>query len=389
MRLYNYSLSITHEITKLIKKSPQREARFLHLKETLCPGTPAVRILCPTRWTIQAESLQSVIDNYTALLETWQESLQATKDTEMRACIIGVSSQMNSFSFFFGVMLGQLLFSHSDNLSRTLQKRDISAAALAAQGATSMTLTTLEKIRNDTSFHLFWLKTTKIANELGVEEPQPPHQCKTSSRFETGNAPPEFPSTAEDHYRRIYFEVLDLVLQCIKDRFDQPGYQVYCKLECLLLKAAQNTDYSDELSFVLEQYSSDFKSDLLKAHLEIFVLNFALPDVDRMSVTLRDVITYAKILTEMQKDLISEVCKLLKLILVMPATNAVSEQSFSALQRIKTFLQTTMTQCRVNNLMILNIHKDQCEELDLVDVANTFVAGSEHRLSLFGKFMQE
>ena len=47
-----------------------------------------------------------------------------------------------------------------------------------------------------------------------------------------------------------------------------------------------------------------------------------------------------------------------------------------------------MTQCRVNNL-VLNIHKDQCEELDLVDFANTFVAGSEHRLSLFGKFMQE
>jgi len=48
-----------------------------------------------------------------------------------------------------------------------------------------------------------------------------------------------------------------------------------------------------------------------------------------------------------------------------------------------------MTQCRVNNLMVLNIHKYQCEKLDLVDVANTFVAGSEHRLSLFGKFMQE
>ena len=118
----NNALSIMHEITKLIKKSPQREACFLHLNETLCPGTPAICVLCPTRWTIQAESLQSVIDNYTALLETWQESLQATKDTEMRACIIGVSSQMNSFSFFFGVMLGQLLFSHSDNLSRTLQK---------------------------------------------------------------------------------------------------------------------------------------------------------------------------------------------------------------------------------------------------------------------------
>ena len=143
----NNALSITHEITKLIKKSPQREARFLHLKETLAPSTPGVRVLCPTRWTIRAESLQSVIDNYTALLETWQESLGATKDTEMRARIIGVSSQMNTFSFFVGVMLGQLLFSHSDKLSRTLQKRDISAAR--AQGVASMTLKTLEKVHKE------------------------------------------------------------------------------------------------------------------------------------------------------------------------------------------------------------------------------------------------
>ena len=63
-------------------------------------------MLCLTRWTIRAEPLQSAIDNYTALLETWQESLGVTKDTEMRAHIIGVSSQMNTFSFFFGVSLG-------------------------------------------------------------------------------------------------------------------------------------------------------------------------------------------------------------------------------------------------------------------------------------------
>ena len=108
----------------------------------------------------------------------------------MRARIIGVSSQMSTFSFLFGVMLGQLLFSHSDNLNRTLQKPDISAAG--AQGVVSMTLKTLEKIRNDASFHLFWLKVLKIANKLGIEEPQPSHRHKTPRTFETGNAPPEF-----------------------------------------------------------------------------------------------------------------------------------------------------------------------------------------------------
>ena len=35
---------------------------------------------------------------------------------------------------------------------------------------------------------------------------------------------------------------------------------------------------------------------------------------------------------------------LVKLILVMPATNALSERSYSALRRIKNYLRSTMTQ---------------------------------------------
>ena len=35
---------------------------------------------------------------------------------------------MMKFDFFFGAMLGQTVLSHSDNLSRTLQKGDISAS---------------------------------------------------------------------------------------------------------------------------------------------------------------------------------------------------------------------------------------------------------------------
>ena len=61
----------------------------------------------------------------------------------------------------------------------------------------------------------------------------------------------------------------------------------------------------------------------------------------------------------------------------------------SVQKRIKKRSSVHPASNKVNNLMVLNIHKDQCEELDLVDVANTFVAGSEHRLSLFGKFMLE
>ena len=65
------------------------------------------------------------------------------------------------------------------------------------------------------------------------------------------------------------------------------------------------------------------------------------------------IITY---LRELYQTLLSEVCTLASLILVMPATNAVSERSFSALRRLKTYLRSTTTQTRLNNIKVLHIH---------------------------------
>ena len=68
----------------------------------------------------------------------------------MRSRIIGVSACMKSFDFFFGASLGELLLSHSDNLSKTLQSSTMSAAE--GQRIANMTVTTLESLRTDENF---------------------------------------------------------------------------------------------------------------------------------------------------------------------------------------------------------------------------------------------
>ena len=99
-----------------------------------------------------------------------------------------------------------------------------------------------------------------------------------------------------------------------------------------------------------------------------------------------DVKKYFQSITGAQRSLLAQVCTVLQLILVMPATDATSERSFSALRRVKTFLRNTMSQQRMNNLMLLHVHKDITDSLDLKAVANEFVADSEHRLKVFGTF---
>ena len=93
-----------------------------------------------------------------------------------------------------------------------------------------------------------------------------------------------------------------------------------------------------------------------------------------------------KSLSEGQRALLSEVCTLSSLILVMPATNAISERSFSSLRRVKNYLRSTMSQLRLNNIMILHVHKDKTDNMEIIKVANDFVQGSSRREQIFGIF---
>ena len=79
-----------------------------------------------------------------------------------------------------------------------------------------------------------------------------------------------------------------------------------------------------------------------------------------------------------QKELLSEVCKLARLILVMPATNASRERSFSSMRRLKTYLRNTMCQSRLNHVMLLNIHQEKLDALSMDDIAEEFIQGNDH-----------
>jgi len=72
--------------------------------------------------------------------------------------------------------------------------------------------------------------------------------------------------------------------------------------------------------------------------------------------------------------------------LVMPATNVVSEYSFSALRQVKTYLRSTTGEARLNHLMLLRVHKEIADSMDIVEVAILFVGDNHQRKHLFVKF---
>ena len=196
------------------------------------------------------------------------------------------------------------------------------------------------------------------------------------------------------YYRQLYYEAIDTMVSCLKDGFEQPGYQTYSNLEQILIKTCQGKEFVEELDFICNFYKEDLQKELLHVQLQTLHVDFnsKFEEVYGTSVseasciTIFDIMEYFQSLSSAQKYLLDQVCIVVKLVLVMPATNATSERSFSALRRVKIYLQNLMSQRRLNNLMLLHVHKTLTNSLDVVRVANEFVGEYEHRLQIFGKF---
>ena len=93
-------------------------------------------------------------------------------------------------------------------------------------------------------------------------------------------------------------------------------------MEMLLLKALLEEDFGYELQQMTSFLSSDLDKFKLATQLETLI-----HIVDEKQVGIKDAIKIISLLNASQKLLVSEVLRLVKLILIAPATNAVSERS--------------------------------------------------------------
>ena len=69
--------------------------------------------------------------------------------------------------------------------------------------------------------------------------------------------------------------------------------------------------------------------------------------------------------------------------LTVPVTTDTAEKSFSTLCRLKTYLRSTMSQPRLNDIVLLHSHKERTDALDLVHIAETFVSMNNRRQEFF------
>ena len=287
-------------------------------------------------------------------------------------------SKIKKFRTFFGFKLAHFTLRHTDILATKLQKRDLNAA----QGyqLAMMTVEILEAEYSEEKIEQFYKSTVEAANEISyLEDPVLPRQRSRPIRVADYLEPiPEYEDVS-DMYKALYFEALSTITSNIKQRFQQKGYEMVMSLENLLLKSANGEEYSKEFEKVTQFYGSDLDKNMLEPQLLTYKLLFK---NFKEKVTLKDVIeTMEKSVTSV---LLSEICTVLKLILILPATNSQSERVFSSMKNVKTSVRSSMNQNRLNHIMLMSVHKEETKNMCLEEVADQFIAMNEKRRSDFG-----
>ena len=131
------TVGTAEEITILTKYSPKWENILGSIKEEIefekdsdFYATNLLK-LSETRWTGRSVCFKRILDNYKVLWNVWKRCFQNDQmKTELKLRIMGVKTQMESFHLFLVSILVTELFSHTNNLSKTLQAKQCQHAAV-------------------------------------------------------------------------------------------------------------------------------------------------------------------------------------------------------------------------------------------------------------------
>ena len=154
---------------------------------------------------------------------------------------------MESFDLFFGLNIGHKLLTITDNLSISLQNQKMSA--ISGQKQARLTIRTVEKMRTEEIFNLIFDFVQKKASEpeIGRKTASPNYStfeyldgCESSSSDDQHQQAPK------EKYCQSYYEIIDLSINCHKERFESKTFETSAMMENVLITAINGKEVCDK-----------------------------------------------------------------------------------------------------------------------------------------------
>lgn len=347
VKLIRDTLQTARDGANIIRESSKRQAIFESLaldvgSDNDMHGNSRLQTMCPTRWCVRSTAIRAFTRNYEVTLATFDRlSNDKSIRSDSRSKIEGVLKSLAKMETYLGLLISLAIFQPCEELAKSLQSKSMSLSS--ATTAAGLLRATLISIRCDEQFAAVYNQAEIATERLDLKAPKAESENRRHrppARYEhtsTPAAPAEF-STYHDRIRVQYYEAIDILTAAIDERFNQPGMkQLLCIEQLLLLSAADKLD-DKLLQNVLKIYGKDFEKDGTRLKAQLVMLPQLIRDskveVDddtrkKATTTLHGLVTYLTFVPLASLDLFGEVVKLIKLLLVCPASVATAERSFS------------------------------------------------------------
>lgn len=343
---------------------------FIHLCEEAARAPVGniskIKPLCPTRWIYRKAQVEEIVKKYNIILDTLRELSEDNYD--------GSSGLLHCFSnglTYLGFVLAKDVIDLLELLNKSFQgrKKTLSGTVRSVQTV----LDSLSNLRGEDKFTTIFNSCCDKIDELGLEPLALPRTVRPPKRFCGPGKQHEW-NSCEEYFRQEYYKVIETAMMGLQEGvIEQSGVQKIVMLENVLI-TGENTE-------LLNPYP-EVDPEALKLEIKLFLKNNSIS-------CLSDAVTAFKEMVPEVRNLFRNVECLVKLLLVSPASSCEAERSFSALRRLKSYLRTTMSQPRLNQVALCYVHKERLDKVDIRKVAQLFVSRKDYRKSLFGSVGDE
>ncbi|XP_076054442.1 uncharacterized protein LOC143033123 [Oratosquilla oratoria] len=160
-------------------------------------------------------------------------------------------------------------------------------------------------------------------------------------------------------YKITYFTIIDNILMSLRKRFS--GMQEYAFFELLDVNKFEefaNSFPIQHMDCPINKYPGIFDCKSLVNELKYMYIDSDFKKCKSIN-TILELLYKLELISAMPESI-----KLIKLLLTIPLTSVANERSFSTLDRIRSYLRSTMSQERLSSLARISIEKSILNDLD-------------------------
>jgi len=376
LRVIQNMMNLADSIARFFNNSPKRQTGLTSAIEKCYTGQRRTKLkeMCRTRWVERHDAFEVFKQLYVPIVCCLQlmcgdDAQNWNQDTrkDANSMLLGITQ----FSFVITLVSTHHVMAYSKALCVGLQGRAIDI--VRAHKCVDLVQKSLQNVRDKIDdFSATWYEEAcKLAEDVDVMPSIPRNAGRMQHR---ANTPA---STFEEYYKRnVTIPLLDHLLTELNLRFSEHAKRATEALKLIpsVMEFSGHAE-SNGTKELIDFYQDDLPSpETVDTEIHIWRMKW-----DKVKVPDRPD-TASKALEQADSLVFPNIHRLLRILCTLPVTSCECERSISGLRRLKTYMRTTMTEDRMNGLLLTHIHYDM--ELNTDDIIDEFARQHPRRMEL-------